>query len=62
MLNLAMKIKRESTPYIAVADLYYMRGSQLVSSTTRARAKSYLQKFFLDNKRKDDILLAFFPE
>ncbi|KAM0916311.1 hypothetical protein ACQ4PT_010372 [Festuca glaucescens] len=61
-LNLAMRIKRESTPYVTVADPYYMRDSQLVGSTTRARAKSYLQKFLLNNKRKDNILLPFFPE
>jgi hypothetical protein len=61
-LNLTMKIKRESTSYVAVADPYYMRGNQLASSATRAHAMLYLQKFFLDNKMKDNILLAFFPE
>ena len=61
-LNLAMKIKRESTPDVAIADPYYMRESQLALSAVRARAMLYLQKFFLDNKRKDNILLAYFPE
>ena len=62
-LNLAMKIKRENAPFIAVADPYYMRDSQLVEgSITRSKAKLYLQKFFLDNKRKDTMLLPFFPE
>jgi hypothetical protein len=39
-----------------------MRDSQLASSATWARATFYLQAFFSDNKRKDNILLAFFPE
>ncbi|KAK1607141.1 hypothetical protein QYE76_030814 [Lolium multiflorum] len=61
-LNLAMKIKRESTPDVAIADPYYMRESQLALSAVRVRASLYLQKCFLDNKRKDNILLAYFPE
>ncbi|KAK1647216.1 hypothetical protein QYE76_065021 [Lolium multiflorum] len=61
-LNLAMKIKRESIPDVAIADPYYMRESQLNLSAVRVRASLYLQKCFLDNKRKDNILLAYFPE
>ena len=62
-LNLAMKVKREQTPYVAIADPYYMRDSQLDEGTrTRTRAKSYLQKLFLQTKRKDNILVPFFPE
>ncbi|KAK1643245.1 hypothetical protein QYE76_061050 [Lolium multiflorum] len=61
-LNLAMKIKRESIPDDAIADPYYMRESQLNLSAVRVRASLYLQKCFLDNKRKDNILLAYFPE
>ncbi|KAK1631515.1 hypothetical protein QYE76_005830 [Lolium multiflorum] len=34
-LNLAMKIKRESTPDVAIADPYYMRESQLALSAVR---------------------------
>jgi hypothetical protein len=62
-LNLAMKVKREQTPFIAIADPYYMRDSQLEEGTrTRTLAKSYLQKLLLDTKRKDNLLLPFFPE
>jgi hypothetical protein len=62
-LNLAMKIKRENTPSVAVADPYYMRDSQLQKGTmTRTKAKLYLQKFLLDNTRKDTVLLPFFPQ
>nr|XP_051191314.1 uncharacterized protein LOC127304762 [Lolium perenne] len=39
-----------------------MRESQLNLSAVRVRASLYLQKCFLDNKRKDNILLAYFPE
>ena len=61
-LNLAMKIKREATPYVAVADPYYMRDSQLVESGTRNVATEYLQRFMLNNKRKNNLLLPFFSE
>uniref|UniRef100_A0ACD5WX72 Uncharacterized protein n=1 Tax=Avena sativa TaxID=4498 RepID=A0ACD5WX72_AVESA len=62
-LNLVMKVKREDTPFVAIADPYYMRDSQLEEGIrTRARAKSYLQKLLMDNKRKDNILVPFFPE
>jgi hypothetical protein len=62
-LNLAMRIRRESTPFVTVADPYYMCDNQLVEgSRTRAQAKSYLEKFLLDNKRKDNIILPLFPE
>jgi len=62
-LNLAMKIKREATPYVAVADPYYMRDSQLVEgSGTRTMATEYLQRFMLNNKRKNNLLVPFFPE
>jgi hypothetical protein len=58
-----MRIRRESTSFVAVADPYYMHASQLVEGLrTRAQEKSYLQKFLFDNKRKDNILLPFFPE
>lgn len=62
-LNMEMKVKREQTPFIAIADPYYMRDSQLEEGTrTRARAKSYLQKLLMESKRKDNILVPFFPE
>ena len=62
-LNLAMKIKREATPAVAVADPYYMRDSQLVEgSGTRTQATEYLQRFMLNNKRKYNLLVPFFPE
>ena len=45
-LNLAMKIKRDNTPYVTVVDPYYMRDSQLVEgSRTRAMATEYLHRF-----------------
>ena len=61
-LHLAMKINRENTPDIAVVDPYYMRGCHLAGSGEREMAKQYLQKFLVDNKRKNVILLPFFPE
>ena len=62
-LNLATRIKRDNTPYVTVVDPYYMRDSQLVEgSRTRTMAKEYLQRFMLTNKRKNSLLLPFFPE
>ena len=58
-----MKIKRENTPNIAIVDPYYMRDCQLVEgSGERTMATTYLQKLLVGNKRKDVILLPFFPE
>ena len=62
-LHQAMKIKRENTPDIAIVDPYYMRDSQLgEGSGDRAMATTYLEQFLVNNKRKDVILLPFFPE
>ena len=62
-LHLAMKIKRDNTPNIAIVDPYYMRDSQLAEgSGERAMATTYIKQFLVNNKRKDVILLPFFPE
>ena len=62
-LHQAMKIKRENTPNIAIVDPYYMRDCQLAEGSGEpAMATTYLQQFLVDNKRKDAILLPFFPE
>ena len=63
-LNMAMKIRRDNTPYVAVVDPYYMRmrDSQLVEgSRTRTMATEYLQRSMLTNKRKNSLLVPFFP-
>ena len=62
-INMAMKIQRDVAPYVTVVDPYYMRDSQLVEgSRTRTMATEYLQRFMLTNKRKNNLLLPFFPE
>ena len=62
-LHEAMKVKRENTPNITIVDPYYMRDCQLAEgSGEREMATTYLQQFLVDNKRKDVILLPFFPE
>jgi len=62
-INMAMKIQRDVAPYVTVVDPYYMRDSQLVEgSTTRDKATEYLKRFMLNNKRKNNLLLPFFPE
>jgi hypothetical protein len=60
-LNLAVKIKRETNPYVAIADPYYMRDSQLVEgSGRRIMAREYLQSFMLKNMSKNSHLVPFF--
>ena len=62
-INLQMKINRERPRHIAVADPYYMRGSQLQDgSRTRTKAVRYLQNFMLMHKESNTILLPVFPE
>ena len=63
-LNEARRIYRDNLQLVAVADPYYMRDSQLVEgrSRTRTRATEYLQRFMLNNKRKNSLLLPFFSE
>ena len=62
-LNLQLKIKREATSQVAVADPYYMRDSQLVEgSTTGTLAVEYLEGFMLANLGKNSLLLPVFLE
>jgi hypothetical protein len=62
-LSEQIKIQRERPPYVAVADPYYMRDSQLVEgSSTRTKAVKYLESFMLRNIDKNTILLPVFPE
>ena len=62
-LDMAMKIRRDDTPYVAIVDPYYMRDSHLVEgSKTRETATEYLVRVMLANKRKNALLLPFFFE
>ena len=62
-LHEAMKIKRENTLNIAIVDPYYMHDCQLAEGSGEwAMATTYLQQFLVNNKRKDIILLPFFPK
>ena len=62
-LDVAMKIRRDDTPYVAIVDPYYMRDNHLVEgSKTRETATEYLVRVMLANKRKNALLLPFFFE
>ena len=62
-LDMAMKIRRDATPYVAIVDPYYMRDSHLEEgSKTRETATEYLVKVMMANKRKNALLLPFFFE
>ena len=63
VLSMAMRIKSDNTPYVVVVDPYYMHDSELVEgSKTQTMAIEYLQRFMLNNKRKNNILVPFFAE
>jgi hypothetical protein len=61
VLQRAMKDKREQNPGFAIADPYFMREGVLLNLANRSRAKEYLQKFLLDNKRKKTFFFLTFP-
>ena len=57
-----MRIIRDKTPGIAIADPFYMRAVHLDSAGDRKVATEYLKRFFLANQKKYNILLPVFPE
>ncbi|XP_047057882.1 uncharacterized protein LOC124664394 [Lolium rigidum] len=61
-LSMAMRIIRNTTPGIAIADPLYMRAIHLSSIGDRKVASEYLKGFFLANQKKDNILLPYFLE
>ena len=61
-LSMAMQVLREKTPGVAIVDPFYMRDSVLSNPGDRRVVIEYLQNFMLKNKRKDYILMPFFPE
>ncbi|KAK1684682.1 hypothetical protein QYE76_045530 [Lolium multiflorum] len=61
-LSKAMRIIRDNTPGIAIADPFYMRAVHLATAGDRAVASEYLKGFFLANQKKYNLLLPVFPE
>ncbi|KAK1628263.1 hypothetical protein QYE76_002578 [Lolium multiflorum] len=61
-LSKAMRIIRDHTPGIAIADPFYMRAVHLATAGDRAVASEYLKGFFLANQKKYNLLLPVFPE
>lgn len=61
-LSMAMQIIREKIPGITIVDSYYMCESCLGNFGDRKVGTDYLKGFMLANKRKDYILVPFFPE
>ena len=59
---MAMRVIRDKTPGIAIIDPFYMRAKHLGSAGDRQVASTYLQGVILANKRKDNILVPYFPE
>ncbi|KAK1694307.1 hypothetical protein QYE76_011004 [Lolium multiflorum] len=61
-LSKAMRIIRDNTPGIAIADPFYMCAVHLATAGDRAVASEYLKGFFLANQKKYNLLLPVFPE
>jgi hypothetical protein len=61
-ISKAMRIIRDKTPGIAIADPFYMRAVHLASAGDRKVAAEYLKGFFLANQKKYNLLLPVFPE
>ena len=61
-LHMAMKVEREKTPSIAIVDPYYMRDTVLSNAGDRTIVRDYLRDIMLANKRKNYILIPYFPE
>ena len=61
-LHMAMKVEREKIPSIAIVDPYYIRDNVLSNAGDRTVVRDYLRDIMLVNKRKDYILIPFFPE
>jgi hypothetical protein len=61
-ISKAMRIIRDKTPGIAIADPFYMRAIHLASAGDRKVAAEYLKGFFLANQKKYNLLLPVFPE
>jgi hypothetical protein len=61
-ISKAMRIIRDKTPGIAIADPFYMRAVHLASAGDRKVASEYLKGFFLANQKKYNLLLPVFPE
>ena len=56
-ISMTMKIIRENTPGITIADPYYMRDIHLSTSGDRLNASKYLQALFQACASKDFVLL-----
>ena len=61
-LKMAMNVFKDGTQGVTIVDPFYMRDSVLGNSGDRRVVVEYLQTFMLANKRKDYILMPFFPE
>lgn len=59
-LSLARQIKMDKIQGVAIVDPYYMRHDILSDTGNRMVATEYLRDFFLENKNKDTILLAYY--
>jgi hypothetical protein len=61
-LSLAYQVMKEETPAIAIMDPYYMLESNLRTTQDRVIVTQYIEDFLVANKKKEIILLPYFPE
>ena len=62
VLSMEMRIIRDKTPNIVIADPFYMRAKLLCNAGDRKIASAYLEGIMLANKNKDNFLVPYFPE
>jgi hypothetical protein len=63
VLSMAMDLSRENiTLCVAIVDPNYFRDGVLANPYDMELVKTYLEDFMLKNKRKDYILMLYFPE
>ena len=61
-LSMAMTIKRDQTPGVAILDPFYMRESVLMDNGDATLAVGYIKDFMLENASKDLFLTTYSPK
>ena len=61
-LSMAITIKRDQTPSVAILDPFYMRESVLMDDGDTTLAAGYIKDFMLANASKDFILMTYSPK
>ena len=61
-LSMAMTVKRDQTPGVAILDPFYMRESVVMDDGDASFASAYIKDFMLQNASKDFFLMTYSPK